>query len=112
MLAKLKRHKTLAKPRKWKPFNKMNQEEKSERIKYLWHKVRLHVKTLGTIRSVQKTVDNKFLDEFAQDSKYDLNTALNTNIFGDDDELPRFLFYPSYSLVQGFRLILGLLLFF
>ena len=67
MLTKLERLDTKTK-RKWKPFNKMNQEEKSERIKYLWDKVRMYVKTMNMIHSVQKTVDTKFLDEFAQDT--------------------------------------------
>ena len=53
----------------------MNPEEKKERIDYLWDKVRMHVKTMGAIGFVQQKIDSQFLDQFAQESQYDIEQA-------------------------------------
>ena len=51
--------------RKWKKFSKMTEEEKRERIKYLWRRARIFVKSIGYIKTVQRSMESHFLDQFA-----------------------------------------------
>jgi len=39
----------------------MNPEEKAEKIKWLWNKVRSHVKQMQFINRTQKQLDKQFL---------------------------------------------------
>ena len=46
----------------------MNPDEKKERVKFLWGKVRTHVKMRKFVKSTQKDIEEDYLNEFAQDS--------------------------------------------
>ena len=46
--------------RKWKRFSKMNEEEKRERIQYLWGRVRSKVKQIGMVYRVQHSLESNF----------------------------------------------------
>ena len=50
---------------KKKKFTNMNQEEKKERIKYLWGVARRYVNQLKFIRVTKSEMDGDFLKEFA-----------------------------------------------
>ena len=45
----------------------MNPEEKRERIKYLWDRVRFYVHQMSFVKQTQKTIEEQFLESFAQD---------------------------------------------
>ena len=53
------------KKKKWKKFSKMNPEEKRERIKYLWDRVRNYVNQMKFVKQTQKDMENQYLDQFA-----------------------------------------------
>lgn len=61
----IEKNKAKKKKLKWKNFKKMNPEEKKERIKYLWDKVKSYVFQLKFVKSTQKDLDNQFLRQFA-----------------------------------------------
>lgn len=62
---------TKKKKPKWKKFSKMNPEEKAERIKFLWDKVRMHVKQLTFVNKTQQEMEDQFLTQFAQQVEFD-----------------------------------------
>ena len=55
---------------KWKKFDKMNPQEKKDRIKYLWSKARSYVMTLKFIKTTQNDLENDFLKEFVQNIEF------------------------------------------
>ena len=51
----------------------MKPEEKRERIKYLWDKVRNYVNQMRFVKQTQKQMESQFLNQFAQKTELDEN---------------------------------------
>ena len=110
LLKQLDRKTLVQKNRKWKNFDKMNEEEKRERIKYLWGRVRTRVRQIGMIKGVQTSLEQNFLDQFAQEMRYSVRGATNDGTYDltDEGKLPYFLIQENSTKMKVWRLFLGL----
>jgi hypothetical protein len=96
-----------------KTFDKMNEEEKKARIKYLWGRVRMYVLLKRTVKNVQDDVEDDFLrnisqsvsvvDEEAQMSDEDDLTLPSYMI--RKDKLSMIIWELIFSLVVMFNMI-------
>ena len=108
-LKQLDRRFTKEKSKRWKKFSDMNEDEKRERIKYLWRRVRIHVRIIGSIKTLQMKVEDRFLDQFAQETGYTLKQSTEAELdYEIKDIIPKHLISELNSKLEAWRVLLGL----
>ena len=73
--------------------------------------MRLFVRTIGTVKHIQASVENQFLLQFAQEKEFDIAKSMVTHIV-EKEKLPWFLFYEDSIGMRAFKFVLGTIVFY
>lgn len=89
----------------------MTPDEKKERVRFLWGKVRTYVKMQRFVANTQKGIEEDYLNEFAQDSDEGKKANSTNHDELEKDQIQVYLFRHDSTGVLVLKTLLGLLLF-